>query len=50
MEIKFDVLLSRIREGGDSSTPGTVIVNGNIWEPMEGTHRDFTDDFTDDFI
>lgn len=49
MGVIFDALLSKVREGDGSSGSGTVIINGYEWEPMS-QRRDFTDDFTDDFI
>lgn len=49
MGVKFDALLSKLREGEGSSEQGNVIIYGFEWEPI-AKRRDFTDDFTDDFI
>ena len=49
MDVKYDALLSKLREKEKSSGSETVIVIGNLWEPIEGPTPGFTDDFTDDF-
>lgn len=48
MNVIFDALLSKLREKEKSSGSETIIVYGNVWEPIVAT-SDFTDDFTDDF-